>query len=474
MEGRRRLLLGSNALIVTLITIVILGFLYALADRNRAQIDLSRTSKNTLDAQTIAKLSAIDETQKTVEVIFFSPKQGQKDSLLKRRYMTDLLKAIDRSSQFVEWRYIDFDQERLTAEQLSVKDYGRVVIQRDGARVDIRERELFRRTRDGLIFNGESQLSKAFSQLLSSKQTNVYIMTGHGEPQWEDTSPIGISVLAEMLDQERYTLKELNMIRDGQSSIPKDAAMVFVLGPQRPLATLEEEAILSYLSEGGALLLATDVNVAPMSVIDRLGVVRRSGVALDTKSMFPFWDRPIPMLVKHETTESLIEDELSIVLSHAAPIQFNSIRGIRQEPLLKLSRSGWIERGGEIVQGAAQFDPEFDERVDALLAAAVEVSPNSSLLQKTSSKARIVVLGDVDMLRNELFSEIPGNAPFVRNSLRGLLGNAQYQAGGARVELQTIAIAKPHLPMLRWLSLLPLPLLTSLIGFGVWWSRRGR
>ena len=48
MEWRRRILLGSNALIVTIVTILILGFLYAIADRNRLQIDFSEHAKNTL------------------------------------------------------------------------------------------------------------------------------------------------------------------------------------------------------------------------------------------------------------------------------------------------------------------------------------------------------------------------------------------------------------------------------------------
>ena len=144
-------------------------------------------------------------------------------------------------------------------------------------------------------------------------------------------------------------------------------------------------------------------------------------------------------------------------------------KGIRVFPLLSLGKRGWIDRDG--VEG---FDPEQDVRSQAPLALAMEVDGNSDLLEDGVRSGRIIVLSDVDMLRNELMAEVPGNSPFVQNAILWLMGTDRYRGTGKRIDLAQVAIAKPQLPLLRLLSLVPLPLLTVLIGFVVWWSRRGR
>ena len=172
----RRLLLSSNALIVTVVTFIVLGFVYAIAKEGRVVIDVSRNAKNTLSEQTITKLVQLEKTNIPVQITYFSPKSGQRDSVRKKSQMDDLLSLLKRKCSVLEWEYVDFDEERLTAEKLNVKEYGRLVIQRGDARVDLRERELFSRKKQGLIFMGEQQLSKAFSQLLNAYTPKIYVL----------------------------------------------------------------------------------------------------------------------------------------------------------------------------------------------------------------------------------------------------------------------------------------------------------
>ena len=112
--------------------------------------------------------------------------------------------------------------------------------------------------------------------------------------------------------------------------------------------------------------------------------------------------------------------------------------------------------------------------MQAPLGFALEITSGSTFLGKGARRARVIALGDADLFRNELLRDVPGNAPLVQNMIQWLIGGDKYQGSGARIEIENLAIAKPQLPMLRILSLLPLPLVTILIGFGVWWSRRGR
>jgi len=454
---------------VTLITIVLLGFVYAIAKDTRMQFDLSENALNTLDAQTMTKLKQLEETGDAVSITFFSPKPGKKDSAQKKRQMIDLLKNLEKHCSVLTWEYVDFDAERLSAEQLGVKEYGRVVIERKDGRVDIRERALFLRKKSSLVFTGEQEVSKAFSQLLMAYTPTIYFMEGHKEPRINDTSPIGISALGSLLEKERFLLKQLSLLKNETNSIPEDAAVLVVLAPQQALSNIERQALKEFLAKGGSVLFAVDLQSSVPRILETLGIAVREGIAVDSRSMFPHWDRPIPRINSHALTQPLIENNIPVVLAGAVPLDIIPQKGIRISPLLSLSRKGWIEKSGNQV-----YDEGVDERKEATLAMALEIGATSEVLEKGVRSARVIILSDVDMVRNELLSDIPGNAPFLQNAFLWLLDNNQYQGSGTRIEMKQVAIAKPQLPMLRFLSLVPLPLCTFLIGLAVYWTRRGR
>ena len=235
---RRRLTYGSNATLVTVIGIVVLGLLYVLASDSRMRWDLSAEGRNTLSSDTLAKLSLLDQEGIPVEVTAFSAQRGEEDAAFKNRAMKDLLREIDAHSQVIRWRFVDFDRERLTAERLGITQYSHVVVQRGTDRVDIRSRDLFRKRGRGeerrIAFFGEIALARSFSQLHTPKRQVVYVLEGHGEASPEDRGPDGMADLADALDVERYEVELLNLISTDRDNdvpvVPDDAAMVLIAG----------------------------------------------------------------------------------------------------------------------------------------------------------------------------------------------------------------------------------------------------
>ena len=469
MSTSKKIILGSNALIVTCAVLLLLGFLQAISMQNRVQIDVSRNAQNTLEGSTLQKLQQLTQGSEELRITAFSTKPTMRDSAQKKSQLLDLLKLLKRHCPELSYSYVDFDGERLTAEKLNVKEYGRVVIERGNARIDIRERDLFTRKKTGLIFNGESQFSKAFSQLLQGYAPKVYLLQGHSEPSIENTSGVGLSQWAQLLEQERIAVRSLNMLQEGKSIIPGDAAVVALVDPTQPLAQVEQEALKSYLAGGGRLLLALDVATTDLPLLEELGMRVEQGIAADVRTMFPHWDRPIPLLKRHEITQTLIEQQVPVVLSAPVPLVQKPIQGIIVHPLMHTSKQGWIERGNN-----KEFDADIDKKGEVNLGYAIELTTASTLLRKGMGQARVVLFSDSDLLSNGLLKEVPGNAPLILNTLQWLIGSNNYQAAGKKIELETLAIARPQLPTLRFLSLVPLPLLTVIIGFAVWWSRRGR
>lgn len=480
-QSQRRLAAGSNALLVSAFVIACACVGYLLADLRRVRADLSADQGSVLLADTRTKLALLDQGGTRVTVTAFSGQRGKKETYFKDRALEDLLEELDYSSQMVDVHLIDFDKDRLTAEKLGVTDYSTVVVQRGVARVDIKDRELFKRVGKGearhLEFLGEQAINRAFSQLMAENKRVVYALVGHGELDPENHDLGGLSEAAAVLAQDDYELKRLDLMRQRDMAVPRvpdDAAAVAVLRPKVPIPALEEDLLLAYLSGGGSVLLAVDPDSPVPNLFARLGVAVPSGRVLDKLLVFPYPDRPVPRYKSHPITKDLAEDSLVTVLSGIAPIQPSvpPMEGVRSTIVLETSRDGWIDRGGEIKNGQAQFEPDLDGAGPATMAVALDVSRDSGLV--TKGAARVLLVGDADVFTNSLLVEGPGNASFILNSFRWLVGDeARISVVGRPASVRRLALTAEDGEQIRWLAIGIGPMSVLLLGAAVWASRRG-
>jgi len=486
---RRVLAYGSNATLVTIMVLGVLVALYALADSYRARVDFSEGAQNTLQADTLQKLSLLDQDAEEVTLTAFSHQRGKDDSPFKDQAVKDLLKEVGAHSTAVKWKLVDFDKERLTAEKLGVTDYGRIVIQRGKDRVDLKDRELFRRVGKGkdrrVEFVGESALSRAFSQLMTPSRRAVYVLSGHGELDPTGSGPNSLSELVSELDRERYDVEPLDLIattREGElPSIPDDAAVVFVARPLRALTPQEEDALLGWVGRGGAVLVAGDVGTPAPELLKRIGLSFSDGVALQPEMQVPYRDRPIPVYGRHAITTDLREDKLVTVLSHPAAVRRPDTlpEGVRAEAILKTTRGGWIDRGGELVGGGAVYEPDIDVQGPHDLAYAVTIRPGTNLVRPGKPQARIVVIGDADVFTDAIVGEAPGNAVFGVNLVHWLAGDDRrlgvtVGTVGKATRARRLALTEEDLATLRWVSIGLMPIMVLALGIATWLSRRGR
>jgi len=483
---RRRLAYGSNASLVTLMVVGVLVGMYLLASQFRYRWDLSEEGRNTLHEDTISKLALLDLDGDPVQITAFSSQRGKQGSRFKNREMRDLLREVGEHSQAVSWRLADFDREPLIAEKLGVTEYGHVVVQRGDDRVDIRAREVFRRVGKGsdrhVQFIGESAISRAFSQLHTPRRRVVYVLTGHGEAAPDDRTPSGLSDLAAALDGERYDMEPLDLVatdRDGRTPmVPDDAAVVLLPGARTPLSPQVEDVLIGYLGRGGGLWVATDVASPVPELLGRLGVSVEAGIALDPRYVFPFWDRPIPKIRSHATTEGLRERKLRPVLARSAPLRLADPipDGVRPTVLLSTSRDGWIELGGAQQGGAPVMDEGIDVAGSVPVAVALRLQTGKGIVRKGQPSARVVVQGDVDAITNAMLGDGAGNTIFALDVVHWLAGaDARVATGGSRrAKVRRLALTQQQTGSLRWMSMGILPTLVALIGLFVAVSRRGR
>lgn len=483
---RRLLAYGSNATLVTIIVMAVLVIVYALADQYRTRWDLSAEARNTLSSELQGKLAVLDTEGKPVTITAFTAQSGKPEAYFKNRSVSDLLSEIDRSSSVVTWRQVDFDKERLTAEKLGVTQYGHIIVQRGDDRVDIKDRDLFKRrgkvSDNQWDFLGDAALDRALAQLLTPRRRVVYVLKGHGDLDPEEQGADGLSALVDALDQERFDVETLDLMattREGEApSVPEDAALIFVARPRGPLSPQEEDVLLGWIGRGGPVLFAVDVGLPAPSILGRMGVSVGEGLVLDRELYFPYRDRPKPRYKSHPVVDELRDDDLATVLAGAAPINVTEPppAGVRASPLLVTSRDGWIERGGTLENGLARFEPDIDGPGPANYAVALDLGSESGLVRQGKGPARVIVIGDGDVFTNDLIDESTGNSVLVINAVQWLAGDDARL--GVRVkrgaEVRRLALTEEEMGRLRWISLALMPGIVAVLGALRWLSRRGR
>lgn len=482
-QAQRRLAHGGNATFVSAIVVALAVVVYLIVDLHRVRVDLSADQGSVLRADTLKKLKLLDEGGEPTVVTAFSAQEGKKEAYFKNRALRDLMDELDYASATVETHFVDFDRERLTAEKLGVTDYGTVVVQRGDERIDLKDRELFRRKgkKDdvALDFLGEAAVDRAFAQILTKDTRVVYALVGHGELGIDSTGPDGASELKELLDGDGYSLKPLDLVRDRTDGsvprVPDDAAAVFLTRPRAALSSVEEDLLLAYLSTGGALLVSVEPDGPVPGLVGRLGVTVPSGRVLDKLLVFPYPDRPIPRYKGSPITQDLSESQMLTEVAGVAPLQVADPvpEGIRATTILETTRDGWIDRGGKLDAGQATYEPGVDAAGPAVMAVSLEVSKDSGLVKK--GLAKVVVLGDSDVLENNLLSEGPGNATFALNCVRWLVGDDnRLSIVGKPSSVRRLAFTDEDRDRILYAALGIGPLLVVLAGAGVWAARRGR
>lgn len=481
-QRSRRIAAGSNALFVSIFVIAAACVGYAIADLYRVRLNLSADQGSALSADTRVKLGLVDQAGETVTVTAFTAQAGKKEAYFKDRALGDLLDELDYASQKVEVRMVDFDRDRLTAEKLGVTEYSTVVVQRGQGRVDLKDREMFKRIGKGtdrqLEFKGEGAVNRALAQLMADHKRVVYALVGHGELDPESHDPGGLSEMVGALDQDDYELKRLDFVRQRDMPVPRvpdDASALLVLRPKVQIPALEEDLILAYLATGGPIAIAVDPDSPVPSLLGRLGVAIPSGRVLDKLLVFPYPDRPVPRYKSHPITKDLSDDSLVTVVSGVAPVQsaVPPIEGVRATTVLETSRDGWIDRGGELVNGQGVYEPGLDGEGPATMAIALDISPASGIVKKRAG--RVLVVGDADVFTNSLLQEGPGNASFALNSVRWLVGDeGRISVVGRPAAVRRLALTAEDGEQIRWLALGLGPIVILVLGIGTWAARRGR
>lgn len=95
-------------------------------------------------------------------------------------------------------------------------------------------------------FDGEGQLTGAVNYVTNDVQKQIYRTTGHGE------GTLSASI-TDQLDKNNYAMSECNLLMNPE--VPEDCDLLLMYAPANDLTEDERDAVLSYLKEGGKVMV---------------------------------------------------------------------------------------------------------------------------------------------------------------------------------------------------------------------------
>ncbi|HEX7587000.1 MAG TPA: Gldg family protein, partial [Anaerolineae bacterium] len=175
---------GSNALVLTIAFVGIVGVINFLGTRYSYRWDLTAGKTNSLADQTLQVLKGLKEPVKATA--FFTPnaQAGQPD-------IANRLKLYGEQTDKFTYQFIDPDAQPQIANDYKIQFDGTVVLER-GTR------------RENVLTADESGLTNALLKVSQDTQPSLYFTTGHGEHSPDDTGTNGYSIVKSALETDNY------------------------------------------------------------------------------------------------------------------------------------------------------------------------------------------------------------------------------------------------------------------------------
>ncbi len=390
---------GSNSLILAaaFIGIIVVAnvLVYQNPDFLSSPWDLTEDKANTLAPETLQALATLPN--KVTATAYYSINL---DSTTAEEL---LLKFKTNSKGNFDYKFIDPDQDPVSAREAGVTGDGKIMLQMG-------------ETREIVSFANESELTQALIRLISPEPRTVYFLQGHGEPSLQAGSgQTSFSIAKSTLESKNYTVNELSLL--ATNKIPEDALAIIIAGPMKPLASSEIVLLKKYVDAGGSLVVMEDPTIVTEfgDTFDPLAKYLTSdwGITLNKDIVIDLVNTQNPLqavssqIAEHPITQNLTQNYI-VILPQARSISIaEPVENVTQTPLILTTDQSWGETEMKAEETQPEFTPEKDTPGPLTLAAVGE---------NTVTKGRVVVFGNSLFATDDVFDAY-GNGNIFINSV---------------------------------------------------------
>ncbi|WKZ42190.1 MAG: Gldg family protein [Anaerolineales bacterium] len=444
---------GSNSLILTLAFIGVIFVANYIVFNNPKSWDWTEDKSNTLASETMDILSALPA--KVTATAFYS-------SSLDRSTAEDLLiKFKTNSGGNFDYQFVNPDLDPIAAREAGITGDGKILLQMGEAK-------------EIASFASETELARTMIRLISPESRTVYFLQGHGEAALSAGSERSFTIAKSTLESKNYVVDTLNLL--SQSSIPKDADVIIVAGPQKPLTAQEVNLLKDFVAAGGSLIVMQDP--IPFTefgnAADPLANYLESdwGITLNDDFIFDFASQQPLNAISAGITPHPITQNLSINYAVIMP-QARSISVTPSEsmeivatPLMFTSDNSWGETSYDETAEQYQYDEGVDNLGPLYLAAVGE---------NTVTSGRVVVFGNSLFVIDGNF-DVYGNGNMFINSVDWAAEQEDQLTLTTRPATQRTFVPPSQIVfiILVLVSVIVLPGMVIVSGISAWVARRKR
>ncbi|MBI3733339.1 MAG: GldG family protein, partial [Chloroflexi bacterium] len=231
LMGQRSVRYGSNALVMTLAFLAILGLINFVGTRRTWRQDFTANQQFSLSLQTIRILEGLKQPVKATA--FYTPDIPTQEA-------QDRLKEYALHSAQFTYEFVNPNEHPETAIKLGATRAGGIVFESGG-----KKQEATAVT--------ESDFTGAILKVTSDKPRVVVFLTGHKERDLNGFGDDGYSTMRASLEKDNYSVSTQSLLIS--NTIPLSATVVVLAGPQSALSDSESQTLSNYLDQGGHLLV---------------------------------------------------------------------------------------------------------------------------------------------------------------------------------------------------------------------------
>jgi ABC-type uncharacterized transport system involved in gliding motility auxiliary subunit len=481
--GGRRAKYGTNAIVYTLLTMGVIVAINYVAAQREWRLDVTNDAIFSLAPQTTQLLADLPDD--VVVTGFF--RDGEEGAA------ADLLESYKAESDRFDFTMVDPDKRPELAEQYEITQYGTLHIAAGAETTRITE-------------VSEEQLTNTLIRITSAQRRVVYYLTGHGQPDLEDsTDTAGFGLANAALENEGYDVRALALAQ--LPDVPADADLLIAIAPEQALLEREIAAIDRFIARGGKTLLMVDPQRgdALLPVLESRGITLGDDVIIEqfvqlfggaTLGLEPiisdYGTHPVTNGFSQRTIFSMAR---SIALAEAAPMGVTLVPLARtsaspnswaETDLLRLFDSGEVEEGdGDapgpiVIAAAATLSGEALAWTAPTIAtvpgadATADLSTDPDAQAPLDLEGRLVVVGDSEWANNRYLGNFFNQDLFL-NAVGWLAGEEELiSIRPRRTRASSVMLTQQESTGIFYLTVLLLPELVLFGGMMVWFGRRYR
>jgi len=481
--GGRQAKHGTNAAIYTLLTIGVIVAVNYVAAQREWRLDITEQGIFSLAPQSTQLLEGLSE--EVIVTGFF--RDGEEGGA------ADLLESFAAVSPLFSFELVDPDKRPEVAEQFEISQYGTLHIAAGGETTRITQ-------------VSEEQITNTLIRLTSAQQRTVYYLTGHGQPDIEDsTDTAGYGLAKSALENEGYAVRPLLLAE--LPDVPGDANLLIVVAPERPILEREVDSIDRYIARGGKTMVMIDPQrgdeLSPL--LESRGITVGNDVIIEQfVQLFAGAQLGVEPIISdygtHAITRGFSERTIfsmarSLALAEEAP------EGVELAELARTSSSpnSWAEtdlaglfENGEVAEGegdtagpivlaaAATLRPDGLNWTAPTIATAPGADGAADLASDPNAEApldlegRLVVVGDSEWANNRYLGNFYNQDLFL-NAVSWLAGEEELiSIRPRRTRSSSVMLTQQESTAVFYLTVLLLPELVLFCGMFVWFGRRYR